>query len=211
MGPDGDISDLSLTNNNSILSLPKLQSDSSNWATYSERILDYMTSKGYCQHVLGTACKPEELIERDGKFYKPLPPSSTTSSSAKDSEVQAISDEALQKHEDAIDLYDQMQAAVQEIIYRTIDKTTFIQVKNEKDAASVWKKVVSIHADKGSLYEANLLVQLQNICYNEKESVREHTGKMTELRERLAKMNTPISDESFISYIRTSLSLALSF
>ena len=108
-----------------------------------------MTSKGYRRHILGTARKPEELIECDGKFYKPLPPSSTTSSSAKDSEVQAISDEALQKHEDAIDLYDQMQAAVREIIYRTIDKTTFIQVKNEKDTASVWKKVVLIHADKG--------------------------------------------------------------
>ena len=212
MGPDGDISDLSSTSNNPTLSLPKLRSDSSNWATYSERILNYMTSKGYRRHVLGTARKPEELIERDGKFYKPsLSSLSSSTPSAKESETQPISDEALEKHEDSVDLYDQMQAAVREIIYHTVDKTTFIQVKNEKDAASVWKKVVSIHADKGSLYEANLLVQLQNIRYNEKESMREHTGRMTELRERLAEMNAPISDESFISYIRTSLSLAPSF
>ena len=34
---------------------------------------------------------------------------------------------------------------------------------------------------------------------------------MMELRERLAEMNAPISDESFVSYIRTSLSLAPSF
>ena len=116
-----------------------------------------MTSKGYCRHVLGTVHKPEELIEHDGKFYKPPPSSSPSSASAKDSEVQPISDEALKK-----DLYNQMQAAVWEIIYCTVDKTMFIQVKNEKDAASVWKKVILIHADKGSLYEANLLVQLQN-------------------------------------------------
>jgi gag-polypeptide of LTR copia-type len=63
----------------------------------------------------------------------------------------------------------------------------------------------------GTLYEANLLVQLQNARYVEKESMSEHIGKMTELRERLAKMNAPISDESFVSYLRTSLSLAPSF
>ena len=41
--------------------------------------------------------------------------------------------------------------------------------------------------------------------------MRAHIGKMMELRERLAEMNAPISDESFISYLRTSLSLAPSF
>ena len=216
MGSLGDISDLSLTNNNHVLSLPKLRGDSSNWATYSERILNYLTSKGYRRHVLGTARKLEVLVEHDGKFYKPPgPPTNSEPSkdlaSSKELEPKAISDDDLEKHENAVDLYDQLQAAVREVIYHTVDKTTFLQVKNEEDAASVWKKVVSIHADKGSLYEANLLVQLQNIRYNEKESMRDHIGKMTELRERLAEMNAPISDESFISYLRTSLSLAPSF
>jgi hypothetical protein len=41
--------------------------------------------------------------------------------------------------------------------------------------------------------------------------MREHIAKMTEIRERLAEMNAPISEESFVSYIRTSLSLAPSF
>ena len=88
---------------------------------------------------------------------------------------------------------------------------TFLQIKNKEDAASVWKKVSLIHANKGSLYEANLLVQLQNTCYNKKESMKEHIGKMMELRERLAEMNAPISDKSFVSYLRTLLSLAPSF
>ena len=197
MGP-GDLSDMSSTNNNQALSLPKLRGDSSNWATYSERILNYLTSKGYRRHVLGTARKPESLIERDGSYYKigALAP---------------LTDNELEKHEIEVDTYDQMQAAVREVLYRTVDKTTFLQIKNEPDAASIWKKIASVHADKGSLYEANLLVQLQNTRYNEKESMRDHIGKMTELRERLAKMNAPVSDESFVSYLRTSLSLAPSY
>jgi len=103
MGP-ADISDMSSTSNNQTLSLPKLKGDSSNWATYSERILNYLTSKGFRRHVQGTARKPETLSERNGAYYK--------------SGV------------------DQSQAAVREVIYRTIDKTTFLQVKNEVDAAA---------------------------------------------------------------------------
>ena len=169
MGPN-DILDVSPNPNNQNLSLPILKGDSSNWATYSERILNYLTSKGFRRHVQGTACKPEVLVERGGSFYK-------TDSLA------PLSDEELEKHEITVDTYDQAQAAVREVIYRTIDKTTFLQVKNEVDAASMWKKVASIHADRGSLYESNLLTQLQNIRYVEKESMREHISKMTELKE----------------------------
>ena len=198
MGPATDISDMSSTSNNQSLSLPKLKDDSSNWATYSERILNYLTSKGFRRHVQGTARKPEVLIERNGSFYK-------------SGSLAPLTDEELEKHEEMVDTYDQSQASVREVIYRTIDKTTFLQVKNELDAASMWRKVVSIHADKGTLYETNLLTQLQNIRYIEKESMRDHIAKMTELRERLAEMNAPVSDESFVSYLRTSLSLSSSF
>ena len=197
MGP-ADISDMTSTPNNPTLSLPKLRGDSSNWATYSERILNYLTSKGFHRHVQGTARKPETPSERNGSHYK-------------SGSLAPLSDEELEKHEDSVDTYDQSQAAVREVIYRTIDKTTFLQVKNEVNAAAMWRKVASIHADRGSLYETNLLTQLQNIRYVEKESMREHIAKMTELRERLAEMNAPVSEESFVSYIRTSLSLAPSF
>ena len=105
-----DISDMSSTTNNQTLSLPKLKGDSSNWATYSERILNYLTSKGFRRHVQGTARKPEILSERNGSYYK-------------SGSLAPLSDEELEKHEDSVDSYDQSQAAVREVIYRTIDKT----------------------------------------------------------------------------------------
>ena len=115
MGPT-DISDMTSTPNNPTLSLPKLKGDSSNWATYSTRMLNYLTSKGFCQHVQGTAHKPETLSERNGSYYK-------------SGSLAPLSDEELKKHEDSVDAYDQSQAAVGEVIYRTIDKTTFLQVR----------------------------------------------------------------------------------
>ena len=54
-------------------------------------------------------------------------------------------------------------------------------------------------------------MQLQNTCYAEGESMRDHIAKMTELHEQLAEMNMPVSNESFISYLCTLLSLAPSF
>jgi hypothetical protein len=165
---------------------------------YSEQVLNYLTLKGLHQHVLGTVHKPEELDERNGSFYK-------------QNSLAPLTDKEVKKHKEAQDSYDQMQAAVRKVIYRTVDNTTFLQVKNESDAAAMWKKVVSIHADKGSLYETNLLMQLQNTCYAEGESMRDHIVKITELREWLAEMNTPVSDESFVSYLRTLFSLAPSF
>ncbi|KAF8224056.1 hypothetical protein L208DRAFT_1225926, partial [Tricholoma matsutake] len=82
-------------------------------------------------------------------------------------------------------------------IYPTVDKAMFLQVKNKIDATAMWKKVVSIHAVKGSLYKMNLIMRLQTTRYAEGESMREHIAKMMELREWLAKMNMPVSNESF--------------
>ena len=160
--------------------------------------MNYLTSKGLHRHVMGTARKPESLQESNGSFFR-------------GNSLAPLTDEEIEKHEEIQDSYDQMQAAVREVIYRTVDNTTFLQVKNEPNTAATWKKVISIHADKGSLYETNLLTQLQNTRYAEGESMRDHIAKMTELRERLAEMNTPVSDKSFVSYLRTSLSLAPSF
>src|SRR6202023_4204646 len=96
---------------------------------------------------------------------------------------------------------------VREIIYGTVDRSTFIQIKGAATAAAVWKKLHAIHADKGSLFETDLLTQLQTIRYSDGDSMRTHLTKMTELCDRLAEIGAPITDASFNSYIRSSLSL----
>jgi gag-polypeptide of LTR copia-type len=143
---------------------------------------------------LGTAHQPIKLEEHGGVYYKlhSLVP---------------LTDNELKAHEKEEEAYEQKQAAVQEVIYQTVDKSTFLQVKNETTAAAVWKKVTLIHADKGLMSETNLLMQLQTIQYVENGDMWEHLMKMTEIKEQLTKMNFPVTDESFVSYIHTSLLL----
>ena len=103
---------MSLTSNNQVLSLPKLQGDSANWVTYSKRILNYLTLKGLCQHVLGTMCKLEALDEHNGSFYKQI-------------SLTPLTNEEAEKHEEVQDSYDQMQVAICKVIYRLSTRPHF--------------------------------------------------------------------------------------
>ncbi|RDB27836.1 Retrovirus-related Pol polyprotein from transposon TNT 1-94 [Hypsizygus marmoreus] len=180
------------------VTVPKLASNGSNWPTYSARIMNTLTSKKLRRHVIGTARQPEELQERNGSFYK-------------EQMLNPLSDKELEEHEDAVEEWLQKEAQVREIIYGTVDQSTFLQIKNEPTAATVWKKLTSIHADKGIMFETDLLMRLQTSRYVEGDDMRKHLTDLTSLKERLAEIGSPLSDESFASYIRTSLSLSPSY
>ena len=122
-----------------------------------------------------------------------------------------LNNNELEKHEKEEDEYKQKQASVHKVIYKTTDKSTFIQVKNEEDTAAVWKKVILIHADKGMMFKTDHLTQLQNSCYVVGDSMQEHLAKIVEIKERLVEMSYSLTDESFVSYIHTSISLAPNF
>jgi hypothetical protein len=99
-----DISDMTSTSSsNQTLTIPKLQVDGLNWSTYSERVMNYLTLKGLKRHVLGTAHRPVELVERDGDYHKP-------------SALSPLNDEELERHEKEQDEYEQKQASVCEVI-----------------------------------------------------------------------------------------------
>jgi len=192
MGP-ADISTDS-TSTIKVTSLPKLAADGSNWSTYQDHVVNAIKAKGLRRHLLGTVHKPEDLEERNRGFFKPKTESPLT-------------DDQLEAHENEIDAYEQKEAMLHEIIYGTVNRSTFVQIKGAATAANVWKKLQSIHANKGSMFEMDLITQLQTIRYSDGNSMRTHLTKMTELRDHLAEIGAPITDASFNSYIRTLLSL----
>ena len=186
--------DMSESLSTQITLLPKLQPDGSNWSTYQEWVLNTLTSKGLKRHIMGTAWKLVQLTELNGEYFKP-------------GWFDTLSDEELEKLEQEQDLYDQHQATVHDIIYQTVDKSTFLQIKGEMTANMVWKKLTSIHANKVRMYEMDLLLKLQNMNYTEGESVRDHLTGMTELKEWLSKMSVEIFDQSFIN-LHSDITLA---
>jgi hypothetical protein len=177
------------------INLPKLAEDGSNWVLYQERLENAITAtKGLRRHLQGTARKPEPLETRDDqKVY------------AKGGTV-ALTNDQIDAYEEATDIFEQREAQVREFIYGTVDPSTFIQIKGSR-AAEVWKKLKMIHATKGDMFQTDLLNKLQTIRYAEGDDMRTHLGTMKGLRERLAETGAAITDDSFNTHIRTSLSL----
>jgi hypothetical protein len=95
-------------------------------------VINYLMSKGLKKHILGTVCQPAKLKEQSRENFKP-------------GSITPLTDNELEKHKEDEDAYKQKQVAIQEVIYQTVNKSTFLQIKNKTDAAAVWKKVISIH------------------------------------------------------------------
>ena len=56
--------------------------------------MNYLTSKGLKRHVLGTACQPVKLVERDGDVFKP-------------NSFVPLDDDEIAKHKEEQDNYEQ--------------------------------------------------------------------------------------------------------
>jgi len=177
MGP-ADIS-INSASTIKVISLPKLTSDGSNWTTYQDCVVNAIKAKRLHRHLSGTVRKLDDLEECDGEFYKPRT-------------MSALTDAELEAHENEIDAYEQKEATLREIIYRTVDRSTFIQIKGETTAANVWKKLQLIHADKGSMFETDLLTQPQTTHYTKGDNMHTHLTKMSEIHDRLVEIGAPI-------------------
>jgi hypothetical protein len=102
----------------------------------------YLSAKRLRRHITGTARKPDEIKEHsDGKFYAVITPSPTTPPTT----LVALSDTDIEAYETKMDEYLQKEALVRDVLYETVSKSTFLQIKNEPTAALVWKKLVSIN------------------------------------------------------------------
>ncbi|KAG6887905.1 hypothetical protein C0995_011655 [Termitomyces sp. Mi166 len=148
-----------------------------------------------CQHVIGTAHKLVALVKHDSFFFWD------------------VQDKQVKEHEDAMEDWLQKEATVHDIIYATVDQFTFHQIQEETTAAAVWKKLTSIHGNRGAMFETDLIAWLQNSCFIENSEVmmHDHLANLVILKEHLVKTSCPLSDASFASYICTSLSLAPSY
>ena len=99
-----------------------------------------MTSKKLCRHVIGTTHKPIAIVECNGSFF------------CNDKSLALLSDKEIEEYEDAQEDWLQKEAQVQEIIYSTIDQSNFHQVKGELTVANIWKRLTTIHSNKGAMF-----------------------------------------------------------
>ena len=81
-----------------------------------------------------------------------------------------------------------------------------IQIKGS-NAAEVWKQLVKIHAQKGDMFQTDLLNKLQTMRYIDGNNMKTHLGAMKGIWDRLAETESIMTDDSFNKHIWTSLFL----
>jgi hypothetical protein len=96
---------------------------------YVEEILKIW--KGLLRHLSGTARKPIEIEEKNGKVHKK-------------GNATAMTDDEFETYLDSIDTYAQKEAQVREVLYDMLTKIVTLQIKGQLTAAHVWKKLMSI-------------------------------------------------------------------
>ncbi|KAG5338966.1 hypothetical protein C0989_005465 [Termitomyces sp. Mn162] len=170
------------------LTVTRLVSDGLNWMSYQKCITNAITSRKLCQHVVGTVQKPALLVESNGFFF------------IEDKSKTPLSGKEVEEHKDNIKDWLQKEAIVHDILYAIIDQSTFHQIRGELNAAAVWKKLASIHSNRGTMFKT-YLAWLQNSRFIENSGVSmyDHLANLVILKECLAKINCPLSDASFAS------------
>ncbi|KIY48024.1 hypothetical protein FISHEDRAFT_74021 [Fistulina hepatica ATCC 64428] len=177
-----------------VVTLPKRKADGSNWMTYKERFLNNITKQGLCAQLAGRKVKPgEPEIHTDGKTYLP-------------SGSKPLSDEEADAAWEKADEWAQNEAKIREVIYETVDQTTFMQIKNEPTAAKMWQALAKITEGRGDTIKVDTLARLQTMRCTEGDNIPEFIGRMTTLREDLAAMGSPVEDTQFASIIRLAFS-----
>jgi hypothetical protein len=164
------------------VTLPKLQDDGSNWVMYKERIKNHLTSKGLMRHFTGTARKPIEVEDRNGRLHKM-------------GSANPMTDDELDTYLDILDTYAQKEAQVREVLYDTLSKTVTLQIKSQATATDMWMKLSSIFESKGDMTITDTLAKLAATHYVDGNDMRTHLATLMELRERLAEMGHSLPDQ----------------
>ena len=129
MGPE--ISNIlsSSSSEPSLLSIPKLHDNGSNWSDYKSRIERAMGSKGLWQHVLGTAIVP--------KPYKVVNKVAILS----DGKTEAT-EEQIESKEAKLDEFERKEYMAQHVLMSSTSTRLSNKLKNLKSSNEMWEAIL---------------------------------------------------------------------
>ncbi|RXW15910.1 hypothetical protein EST38_g9944, partial [Candolleomyces aberdarensis] len=184
----------------SISKLYKLKEDGSNWAVYRDRTTDYLKGKGLRCHLNGRVKKPIEVVERINvstnatQFFNPTDIAFAT----------PLSDEAVEKLEDAACDYDKNEGIGSDVLNNTLPTSIYREIQTCRTLAEKWSALQAMFEHRGNVVQIDILTKLQSARYTSG-SMRAFLSQLTEWRNNLLDNDYTLSDSQFVTYITTSL------
>ena len=201
MGPGTTMfSQTSSTNSDStLLAVPKLRDDGSNWSDYYPRIQNAMGAKGLWRHVLGTATAPVPYVVTEG-----IPMLSNGKTPATEDQIEAKESKIIE--------FEKREYLARHILLSTTSTRLGAKIKDLSTAEAMWKAVENDATSKSTLYLLDAEDQLTSMKLADDEDPKTHLSElkqhfqlMLQRRDNLIKIGSTMSETRFNIIIMSSL------
>ncbi len=201
--------------------VPKLEANGANWVLYKARLTWAADAKGLAGHLDGTSLKPaappgaagSSTTATAGASQTATAPTTRPRSASASGTTMATSgtatatspDPAMVQYKADLADWNKGEASVKQLIASTIPDSLFMKIRDQPTARDVWKKIAEAFEKKSRMVVIDLRRRLQDTSCEETEDVRAHLTKLMEMREDLAAMGQPPSDDDFYAIIIGSM------
>ena len=181
--------------------VPKLEVGGANWVIYKDRFLWSIDARGLLEHVDGSSDEPSCPVTPK------LMPRTPESSGDVEIRISHTKDEEkkLEEWTKELKLWKQGEAIVKQQIAATIPDSLFMKIRGKTTALEIWNALSKEFQNKSKMVSVDLRRRLQQERCQEKGDVRSHFAKLRTMREDLAAMGSPPSEDELYAIILGSL------
>jgi hypothetical protein len=175
--------------NSSIISIPKLRDNGSNWVDYESKVRSALGAKGVIRHIDGTAVEPQPYAKESGHFV------SKPGTKATDEEIEA--------REKRIDEYTQREHTAKHILLTSVSPRVASIIRS-KSSNAMWNEIKKDATNKSEVHRTQVKRRLHELKFDGSVGgMRSHLNSLTEARDELLGMGLIVDD--FTSIIINSM------
>lgn len=183
----------------SILAVPKLRDDGSNWSDYQPRLQNAMGAKGLWRHIEGKAVAPVLFVVTEG-----IPMLADGKTWATDDQIEAKESKIIE--------FEKREYLARHILMSTTSTRLAMKIKNLSNAEAMWKAVKEDATSKSTLYLLDAEEQLSSMKLADNDDpmthlseLQQHFQLMQQRCDNLINIGSTLSETRFNIIIMSSL------
>ncbi|KZT06151.1 uncharacterized protein LAESUDRAFT_610849, partial [Laetiporus sulphureus 93-53] len=165
--------EMSLSNHELSVRIPRLAEDGSNWVLYKEQLRSAVMAKKLARYL-------------DGHDKEPTAPTAPG--------VDSDADEA---YADAYDTWAAGHEVIKMLLYQTLPETLKLRIIPEKKASGAWKIVNAEYDNRGDFVQAELLRRMHALCCTEEKDPRLTLDKLQKLKAEFTTAGGVLDDKQY--------------
>ena len=174
------------------LRIPKLDVSGSNWVLYKERFFWALDARGILEHIDGTSAEPTDPVPKESR-------------KAEDSELPDKDKELDKEWKKELKEWKQGEAVAKQQIASSIPDSLFMKIRTKGTAKEIWNELENHFQNRSRMVSVDLRRRIQDLRCAEKGDMISHFATLRTMREDLAAMGHPLSENDFYAIILGSL------